>query len=384
MCMRALMPLSADELKRYARHLVLPEIGTGGQEMLKAARVLIVGAGGLGSPAALYLAATGVDRIGIVDFDVVDETNLQRQILHSTQDVGRPKVESAKERILSINPHITVETHATELSSENAMEILDGYDVVIDGTDNFPVRYLVNDACVLQKKPHVYGSIFRFEGQASVFDARRGPCYRCLYPAPPPPGLVQNCADAGVVGVLPGIIGSIQANEALKLILGIGKPLIGRLLMLDALAMEFTTMKIAKDSACPVCGSTPTITHLIDYDAFCGVTTSHPSRNEPATITAQELKARIDADDSPFLLDVRELYERELASIGGVLIPLGSLASRLNELDKEREIVVYCHHGIRSAHAVGLLRRAGFTNVKNLSGGIDEWIRLIDGGLKRY
>ncbi len=378
------MPLSADELKRYARHLVLPEIGTDGQEKLMSANALIVGAGGLGSPAALYLAAAGVGRIGIVDFDVVDVTNLQRQILHSTQDVGRPKVESAKEKILSINPHIKVETFETKLSSENALEILKEYDVVVDGTDNFPTRYLVNDACVFLKKPLVYGSIFRFEGQVSVFDAQHGPCYRCLYPAPPPPELVQNCADAGVVGVLPGIIGSIQANEALKLILGIGKPLIGKLLMFDALAMEFRTLKITKDPACPICGSNPTITHLIDYEAFCGITSSRLSHAEPATMTVEELKARIDAGNSPFLLDVREPYEAQLASIGGTLIPLGTLSGRLSELNKEQEIVVYCHHGIRSAHAVGLLRRAGFTNVKNLSGGIDEWARVVDGGVPRY
>lgn len=375
------MTLSADELKRYARHLVLPEIGTDGQEKLMSANALIVGAGGLGSPAALYLAAAGVGRIGIVDFDVVDVTNLQRQILHSTSDVDRPKVESAEQRILSINPHIKVEPFETKLSSENALEILKEYDVVVDGTDNFPTRYLVNDACVFLKKPLVYGSIFRFEGQASVFDAQHGPCYRCLYPAPPPPELVQNCADAGVVGVLPGIIGSIQANEALKLILGIGKPLTGRLLMFDALAMEFRTMKFAKDPACPICGSNPTITRLIDYEAFCGVTSSRQPHTEPATITVQELKARIDAGDSPFLLDVREPYEARLATIGGTLIPLGVLSGRLIELNKEQEIVVYCHHGIRSAHAVGLLRRAGFTNVKNLSGGIDEWARVVDGGV---
>lgn len=378
------MPLSADELKRYARHLVLPEIGTDGQEKLMSANALIVGAGGLGSPAALYLAAAGVGRIGIVDFDVVDVTNLQRQILHSTQDVGRPKVESAKEKILSINPHIKVETFETKLSSENALEILKEYDVVVDGTDNFPTRYLVNDACVFLKKPLVYGSIFRFEGQVSVFDAQHGPCYRCLYPAPPPPELVQNCADAGVVGVLPGIIGSIQANEALKLILGIGKPLIGKLLMFDALAMEFRTLKITKDPACPICGSNPTITHLIDYEAFCGITSSRLSHAEPATMTVEELKARIDAGNSPFLLDVREPYEAQLASIGGTLIPLGTLSGRLSELNKEQEIVVYCHHGIRSAHAVGLMRRAGFTNVKNLSGGIDEWARVVDGSVPRY
>lgn len=378
------MPLSADELKRYARHLVLQEIGTDGQEKLMSASALIVGAGGLGSPAALYLAAAGVGRIGIVDFDVVDVTNLQRQILHSTQDVSRPKVESAKERILSLNPHVKVETFETKLSSENALEILKEYDVVVDGTDNFPTRYLVNDACVFLKKPLVYGSIFRFEGQVSVFDAQHGPCYRCLYPAPPPPELVQNCADAGVVGVLPGIIGSIQANEALKLILGIGKPLTSRLLIFDALAMEFRTLKITKDSACPICSSSPTITRLIDYEAFCGVTSSRLSHTEPATMTVQELKARIDAGDSPFLLDVREPYEAQLASIGGTLIPLGTLSGRLSELNKEQEIVVYCHHGIRSAHAVGLMRRAGFTNVKNLSGGIDEWARVVDGSVPRY
>lgn len=376
--------LNQDELRRYARHLVLPEIGAEGQERLKRGRVLIVGAGGLGSPAALYLAAAGVGTVGIVDFDVVDETNLQRQILHSTLDVGRPKVESARERLLAINPHISVEIYRETLSSTNAIEIISRYDIVVDGTDNFPVRYLVNDTCVFQKKPHVYGSIFRFEGQASVFDAQRGPCYRCLYPAPPPPGLVQNCADAGVVGVLPGIIGSIQANEALKLMLGIGDPLVGRLLLFDALTMEFRMMRIAKDPACPVCGEHPSITQLIDYDEFCGITSPRNQEEEERTMTADELKARIDGGNPPFLLDVREPYEEHIASLGGTLIPLGHLAGRLDELDKEEEIVVYCHHGIRSAHAVSFLRRAGFKNVKNLSGGIDEWSKEIDERVARY
>lgn len=376
--------LSPDELRRYARHLVLPEVGATGQEHLKAGRVLIVGVGGLGSPVALYLAAAGVGKLGIVDFDAVDETNLQRQILHSTRDIGRPKVESARERLLAINPHISVEVYHTTISSANALEIITGYDIVVDGTDNFPVRYLVNDACAFQRKPHVYGSIFRFEGQVSVFDAQRGPCYRCLYPVPPPPELVQNCADAGVVGVLPGIIGSIQANEALKLLLGIGDPLTSRLLVFDALAMEFRVMKIAKDPACPLCGEHPTITELIDYDAFCGTTSLSHRQEEQGTISVHELKARVDSGDPPFLLDVREPYEQQLASIGGVLIPLGHLAGRLEELDKEAEIVVYCHHGIRSAHAVGLLRRTGFKNVKNLAGGIDEWSRKVDGTVARY
>ncbi len=376
--------LDADELRRYARHLVLPEIGTTGQEKLKGSSVLIVGAGGLGSPVALYLAAAGVGRLGIADFDAVDETNLQRQILHSTHDIGRPKVESARERLLAINPHIKVDALHTTLSSSNAMELIPGYDMVVDGTDNFPVRYLVNDACVLLKKPHVYGSIFRFEGQASVFDAERGPCYRCLYPAPPPPGLVQNCADAGVVGVLPGIIGSIQANEALKLLLGIGESLTGRLLVFDALTMEFRAMKITKDPACPACGEFPTITQLIDYEEFCGISSPTKHQEESGTMTVDELKARLDSGDSPFLLDVREPYEQQIASIGGMLIPLGMLAQRLDELEKEDEIVVYCHHGIRSAHAVSFLRRSGFKNVKNLSGGIDEWAREIDGKVARY
>lgn len=373
-----------DELKRYGRHLIMPEVGIAGQKKLKKGSVLIVGAGGLGSPVALYLAAAGVGRIGLVDFDVVDESNLQRQVIHSTKDVGRSKLESAQERIAAVNPHVHVEMHECRLTSENALPILKEYDVVVDGTDNFPTRYLINDACVLLKKPNVYGSIFRFEGQASVFDAENGPCYRCVYSEPPPPGLVPNCADAGVLGVLPGIIGCIQANEAIKILLGVGATLAGRLLLFDALAMQFREMRLRKNPGCPICSEHPTITHLIDYEEFCGVASS-PSQQSPNNeITAVELKRLLDEERKPFLLDVREPHERGIAHIGGTLIPLGVLADRLHELQKNQEIVVYCHHGIRSAHAVGLLRRAGFTNVKNLSGGIDAWARTVDPLMPRY
>lgn len=376
------MELSRDELNRYARHIILPDVGAAGQKKLKASSVLVVGAGGLGSPAALYLAAAGVGRIGLVDFDIVDESNLHRQILHATHDVGRPKLDSAREKLLAANPHVDVEVHNTRLTSENALTILGGYDVIVDGTDNFPTRYLVNDACVLLKKPNVYGSIFRFEGQVSVFDVQRGSCYRCLYSEPPPPGLVPNCADAGVLGILPGIIGSIQATEAIKVLLGLGNVLVDRLLLFDALAMQFREMKLRKNPSCPVCGEHPAITQLIDYEEFCGV--APVQRTSRTEISAEELKQRLDNGDRPFLLDVREPEERAIAHIGGTMIPLGALAGRLDELNKFAEIVVYCHHGIRSAHAVGLLRRAGFTNVMHLKGGIDEWSSAVDVTVPRY
>lgn len=374
--------LQADELQRYARHLILPEVGLEGQKKLKAASILVIGAGGLGSPVALYLAAAGVGRIGLVDFDVVDRSNLQRQILHSTTDIGRPKVESAKERINGVNPHVHVETYQTQLTSGNALAILRDFDVIVDGTDNFLTRYLVNDACVLLNKPNVYGSIFRFEGQASVFYAAKGPCYRCLYSEPPPPGLVPSCAEGGVLGVLPGIIGSIQANETLKLLLGIGVSLVGRLLLFDALAMQCREMKLRKNPACPMCGEHPTIDHLIDYEEFCGVKPL-PSARE-TNISVEDLKKRLDGGDDVFLLDVREQHEYELVNLNGVLIPLGTLPSRTAELDPSREIIVYCHHGIRSVQGANLLRKAGFANVKNLSGGIDEWAVRIDPKLPRY
>jgi adenylyltransferase/sulfurtransferase len=377
--------ISNGEFKRYARHLILHEVGEAGQMKLKSASVLIIGAGGLGSPVALYLAAAGVGRLGLVDFDVVDESNLQRQIIHSTNDVGRSKLESAREKILGINPYVHVETFAMQLTSNNALDIVRDFDIVVDGTDNFPTRYLVNDACVLLNKPNVYGSIFRFEGQASVFAAERGPCYRCLYAEPPPPGLVPSCAEGGVLGVLPGIIGTIQANETIKLILGIGEPLVGRLLLLDALKMQFRELKLKKNPDCPLCGARPTITHLIDYDAFCGVPSQTPQRSTlNSEMTVRELKARLDNGNNLFLLDVRQPYEFKLVNLGGTLIPLGELPQRVHELDASQEIVVYCHHGMRSAHAVAFLRQAGFANVRNLSGGIDAWAREVEPTMKRY
>ena len=378
--------LSQEESKRYGRHLIMPEVGLDGQMKLKTSSVLMVGAGGLGSPLGLYLAAAGIGRIGIVDFDVVELSNLQRQILHSTGDVGRLKLESAKERIAAVNPHVHVETYQTRLTSENALEILKGYDVVVDGTDNFPTRYLVNDACVLLKKPNVYGSIFRFEGQASVFYAEKGPCYRCLYSEPPPPGLVPSCAEGGVLGVLPGIIGTIQATETIKLLIGIGTPLIGRLLLLDALAMQFRELKLRKNPDCPICGEHPTISHLIDYEAFCGITplaTNRESLRE-FEITVDELKKKLDNGDDVFVLDVREPHEFRIVNINGHLIPLNELPQRVNELDSSKEIVVLCHHGMRSAHAVDFLKQVGFKNVKNLVGGIDQWAARVEPALPRY
>ena len=381
--------LSQDEIKRYSRHLIMPEVGMDGQRRLKASSVLCIGAGGLGSPAAMYLAAAGVGRIGIVDFDVVDFSNLQRQLLHGTPDVGRSKLESARERLHALNPHVRIDTYETALSSENALELFEPYDVILDGTDNFPTRYLVNDACVLSGKPNAYGSIFRFEGQASVFAAKNGPCYRCLYPEPPPPGLVPSCAEGGVLGVLPGIVGVIQATEAIKLMLGIGEPLIGRFLIYDALKMRFRELRLKKDRECPVCGDRPTVTRLIDYEQFCGV------RPEPQLqaaagvneweITPIELKRRLDGGEGLFILDVREPNEYQINRIqGSTLIPLGEVPRRHQELDPKREIVVYCKVGGRSAKAVDYLRTVGFAKVKNLRGGILEWIDKVDPSQPKY
>jgi adenylyltransferase/sulfurtransferase len=375
--------LSHEEILRYSRHLILPDVGVEGQRKLKAARVLLVGTGGLGSPAALYLAAAGVGTIGLIDFDVVDTTNLQRQILHGTQTVGIPKIESARRRIQDLNPNVNVEAIETRLTSENALDIIRDYDIVADGTDNFPTRYLVNDACVLLGKPNVYGSIFRFEGQASVFYAKEGPCYRCLYAEPPPAGLVPSCAEGGVLGVLPGIIGSVQALEAIKLIIGRGAPLIGRLLLFDALRLKFRELKLERDPNCPVCGRNPTITSLIDYEAFCGVT-AEPAY-EGAEITALDLKEEIDSGKAIVLLDVREPHEFEITALEGAqLIPSGELPARLGELDDHAEIVAYCHHGPRSLRALEIMRAAGFSKVRSLRGGIDAWAVNVDPEMPRY
>jgi adenylyltransferase/sulfurtransferase len=374
--------LTKDELRRYDRHLILPEVGPEGQKKLKSASVLCIGAGGLGSPLALYLAAAGVGRIGLVDFDVVDESNLQRQILHDTPSVGTPKLTSAKKRLLALNPHIAVETHEVRLTSENAIELFKKYDVVADGTDNFATRYLVNDACVLTGKPNAYGSIFRFEGQLSVFGAKDGPCYRCLYPEPPPPGLVPSCAEGGVLGVLPGVIGTMQAIETIKLILGIGKPLVGRLMLYDALEQSWRTLKVKKNPACPVCGDHPTITAPIDYEAFCGLK-EKPVSTIPE-ITVEELKAKLDKKEKFVLLDVREPHEYEIAKIpGSKLIPLGDLPKRVGELDKGAPLVVHCKMGGRSARAVTFLRQQGF-DATNVAGGIHDWSERIDPSVPTY
>ena len=376
--------LSHEEIRRYSRHLLLPEVALRGQKKLKAASVLIVGTGGLGSPVALYLAAAGIGRIGLVDFDVVDFSNLQRQIIHGTDDVGQPKLHSARRRILEINPNVEVILYETALDSSNALEIIGEYDVVIDGTDNFPTRYLTNDACVLLNKPNVYGSIFRFDGQASVFYAKEGPCYRCLFPEPPPPGMVPSCAEGGVLGVLPGVIGTIQATEAIKLILGEGKPLIGRLLLYDALGMSFYEVKLRKNPSCPVCGENPTVTELIDYVQFCGMDPAEAL--EPSwEITALELKEKLENDDSVVLLDVREPHEWEISLLeNALLIPQDDLPARLSELDSTDEIVVYCQAGLRSARAVNLLRDAGFRRLKHLRGGINGWARSVDPSMPQY
>jgi adenylyltransferase/sulfurtransferase len=378
--------LSQQELLRYSRHLILPNVELEGQRRLKASRILIVGAGGLGSPVALYLAAAGVGTLGLVDFDAVDVTNLQRQVLHGTKDVGRPKLLSARERIRDVNPHVHVETYDTRLTSANALEILRDYDLVVDGTDNFATRYLTNDACVLLDKPNVYGSIFRFEGQASVFAAADGPCYRCLFPEPPPPGLVPSCAEGGVLGVLPGMIGTIQAAEALKLILGTGGTLVGRLLLVNALTMEFRTVRLRKDPTCPACG-TRTITELIDYDEYCGTPggEAHYDRDGVSEITPRELAERLRGGAAIDLIDVREPGEWEVARLPGArLVPLGQLAASMATLDSAREIVVMCRSGQRSANAARQLQAAGFRKVRNLAGGILRWSDEVDPTVPKY
>jgi len=378
--------LTAEELQRYSRHLILPEVGVEGQERLKQARVVCIGAGGLGSPASLYLAAAGVGTIGLVDFDAVDASNLQRQILYSTRDVGRRKLEAAAERLTGLNPNVRIVAHEAALTSANALDILKDYDVVVDGADNFPTRYLVNDACVLLGKPNAYGSIFRFDGQASVFATKGGPCYRCLYPEPPPPGLVPSCAEGGVLGVLPGLVGTIQATEALKLILGVGQTLAGRLLLIDALTMEVRTMKLERDPACPVCGDHPTVTRLIDYQQFCGI--GPAAASSVPEIKVEELKAELDARRNLWILDVREPSEFKICRIpGSTLIPLGELPKRLAEIPQGADapdIVVHCKMGGRSTKAVALLRDHGITNARNLTGGILAWIDRVDPTLRKY
>jgi len=386
--------LSRDELVRYSRQLLLPEFGEAGQERLKAARVLLVGVGGLGSPLGLYLAAAGVGTLGLVDADVVDLTNLHRQLLHGTKDVGRPKLESAAERIHDVNPHVAIERHEAFLDSSNGLDIVRQYDVVADGTDNFPTRYLVNDACVLTGKPNVYGSVFRFEGQASVFATADGPCYRCLYPEPPPPGAVPSCAEGGVLGILPGIVGLVQATEVVKLLVGAGDPLIGRLLLFDALGMRFRELKLKKDPECPACGTHRTVTELIDYEAFCGLAPAAmpaaadaPAAPGPHRIDARTLHERLARGDDLALLDVREPVERRIASLpGSAFIPLGQLPQRVAEVERGKDLVVYCHHGVRSAHAIAFLAQAGLDPARlwNLEGGIDAWSREVDATVPLY
>jgi sulfur-carrier protein adenylyltransferase/sulfurtransferase len=377
--------LNNEEILRYSRHLIMPEVGMEGQQKLKAARVLCIGAGGLGSPLALYLGAAGVGTLGIVDFDVVDYTNLQRQIIHTTADVGRKKLDSAAETLKEINPFLNVRTFETKLTSENALELFEDFDIIADGTDNFPTRYLVNDACVLTGKPNVYGSIFRFEGQASVFATEDGPCYRCLYPEPPPPGLVPSCAEGGVLGILPGLVGVIQATEVIKLILGQGEPLIGRLLLVDALGMKFRELKLRKNPDCPACGAHPTLTKLIDYNEFCGIRGEEkPLSTGVPEIQVEELKQRLDAGENLFVLDVREPHEYQICNIGGYLIPLGDLPKRVHELDSSREIVAHCRSGVRSAKAVAFLQQAGFKKVHNLAGGILAWADRVDPKVPKY
>jgi adenylyltransferase/sulfurtransferase len=377
--------LSQDEILRYSRHLIIPEVGIEGQQKLKSAKVLLVGAGGLGAPLGLYLAAAGIGRIGIVDFDVVDFTNLQRQVIHSTQDVGRKKLDSAAEKMRAINPNVEIVKHETALTSENALGILKDYDIVVDGTDNFPTRYLVNDACVLLAKPNVYGSIFRFEGQATVFAYQGGPCYRCLYPEPPPPGLVPSCAEGGVLGILPGTIGLIQATETVKLILGIGEPLVGRLLLYDALAMRFRELKLRKNPECPMCGEHRTITRLIDYQQFCGVPKNPETKVTENEIDVTEVKAKLDRGDHFLLIDVREPHEYRICNIPSArLIPLGEVPKRLNELDPHADIVIHCKSGVRSAKACAVLRQAGFQHVRNMQGGILAWADKVDRSVPKY
>ena len=391
--------LTQAEVTRYSRHLIMPEVGVQGQGKLKAGSVLLIGAGGLGAPVAMYLAAAGIGRLGLVDYDVVDVTNLQRQVIHGTGDMGRPKLASASERIHDINPYVQIDTYEVPLTSANALQILAPYDVIVDGTDNFPTRYLTNDACVLLGKPNVYGSIFRFEGQASVFDAKEGPCYRCLFPEPPPPGLVPSCAEGGVLGVLPGTIGAIQATEAIKLILGIGSPLIGRLMLYDALGMTFDEVRIHKNPQCPICGEKPTITGLIDYEEFCGVPAHDHSEYANSAngrangtdtvrgITPLELKRRLDAGEQILLLDVREPHEWDISNLGRYgarLIPRGQVLERMGELDTAAEMVVYCRSGARSAEAVRMLQQHGFEKLVNLEGGINRWAEEVDRSIPRY
>jgi molybdopterin/thiamine biosynthesis adenylyltransferase/rhodanese-related sulfurtransferase len=398
----ALPKLSNDEIARYSRHLILPEVGMEGQQKLKAAKVLCVGTGGLGAPLAMYLAAAGVGTIGLVDFDTVDASNLQRQIIHSTATVGKLKVDSAEIMLKGLNPHLNVVKHNTMLTSANALEILKDYDVIADGTDNFQTRYLVNDACVLLGKPNAYASIYRFEGQASIFGAEDGPCYRCLYPEPPPPGLVPSCAEGGVLGILPGLLGVVQATETIKLILGIGEPLIGRLLLVDALGMSFRTLKLRKNPECPVCGLNPTVTELIDYNQFCGIEPpskvgplevardkavgDHPVVDGIPQITVEELKQKLDAKEDVFVLDVREPHEYLISNLGVPQIPVGEVERRVGELaaQKNREVVVHCRSGARSQKAALILKQAGFTNVSNLAGGILAWADKIDPSMPKY
>ena len=379
--------LSNDEILRYSRHLIMPEVGMEGQQKLKAAKVLCIGAGGLGSPLALYLTAAGVGTLGMVDFDVVDYTNLQRQIIHTTADVGRKKLDSAADKLKAINPFVNLRAFDTKLSSANALELFREFDIVADGTDNFPTRYLVNDACVLTGKPNVYGSIFRFEGQASVFATEEGPCYRCLYPEPPPPGLVPSCAEGGVLGILPGLVGVIQATETIKLILGQGDSLIGRLLLVDALGMKFRELKLRKNPDCPACGTHRTITKLIDYDQFCGirgVEAAPATEGKMAEISVEALKKKLDNREDIFILDVREPHEYQICNLNGHLIPLGDLPKRAGELDSSREIVAHCKMGGRSAKAVAFLQQAGFKKVSNLTGGITAWAERVDPKMPKY
>jgi len=378
--------LTNEEILRYSRHLIMPEVGMEGQLKLKSARVLLIGTGGLGAPLGLYLTAAGVGHIGLVDFDVVDFTNLQRQVTFGTSDVGKPKTEAASARLTNLNPDVKISSYETKLTSENALELFKDYDIIVDGTDNFPTRYLVNDACILLGKPNVYGSIFRFEGQVTVFGMPDGPCYRCLYPEPPPPGLVPSCAEGGVLGVLPGIVGSLQALETIKLIIGRGESLAGRLVLFDALAMKFRELKLRKNSHCPMCGTHRKIHQLIDYNEFCGIRGEEETETnlQVPEIGARELKARLDRGDDIFILDVREPHEYQICNIKGHLIPLGELPRRVHELDSAREIVAHCKSGKRSAQAVDFLRQAGFRKIYNLHGGILSWSTEVDPTVPRY
>ncbi len=378
-----MLGLTPEEVQRYSRHLMLPEMGVEGQERLKNSSVLCIGAGGLGSPMALYLAAAGVGRLGMVDFDVVEFSNLQRQIIHTTSDVGRSKLTSAREKLEAINPHVKVEAHEVRLSSENVLDLFRDYDVIADGTDNFPTRYLVNDACILTGKPNVYGSIFRFEGQASVFGVPGGPCYRCLYPEPPPPGLVPSCAEGGVLGVLPGMVGTLQATEVIKLLLGIGRPLVGRLVLFDALELNFREVRLRRDPDCPICGDHPTIDKLIDYEQFCGV--GQVEEEEVVEVTVTQLHEELEAGRDLVVLDVRNPYEIDICRLqGSVVIPLPELMNRVDELDPEQEMVVHCRSGVRSATAIRQLQGRGFSKMRNLKGGILAWAEEVDPSIPTY